>query len=329
MKKLIFLLFFQTIFFGCKPEQKSHPIQFYHWKSNADIGQTEIEYFKELNSNKLYIRLFDVVQKGGRPEPTAVLQNFDSKKLNTAYIPTVYFVNEVFYKLSAAENQKLAENVFELIRNISKNYGFENFDEIQIDCDWTESTRDSYFQFLKELKEISQKNIGSTLRLHQVKFRNKTGIPPADKVYLMCYATSSPIEEIEKNSILDLELLKDYLNDVDRYPLKTDVALPIYSWAIVTNHLGKKKLINGVSASDLDNENYKKLKDGFYRIEADTFLKGIYLNKGFEVKLETISAELLRQTREFLDSKIKSDFEIVYYHLDQMFLKRYTIADLK
>src|SRR5690606_2105981 len=174
------------------------------------------------------------------------------------------------------------------------NYGFENFDEIQIDCDWTESTRDSYFQFLKELKEISQKNIGSTLRLHQVKFRNKTGIPPADKVYLMCYATSSPIEEIEKNSILDLELLKDYLNDVDRYLLKKDVALPIYSWAIVTNHLGKKKLINGVSASDLDNENYKKLKDGFYRIEADTFLKGIYINKGFEVKLETISAELLR-----------------------------------
>ncbi|MFA7616730.1 MAG: hypothetical protein WBF83_05370 [Moheibacter sp.] len=329
MKRFIFLLISQTFFFGCKSEPRAHPIQFYHWKSNADIGQTEVEYFNKLNSNRLYIRLFDVVQKDGRPEPTAMLQNFDSKKLNAAYIPTVYLINEVFYKLSASENQKLAENVFELIQKISKNYGIENFDQIQIDCDWTESTRDSYFQFLKELKEISQKIIGSTLRLHQVKFSNKTGIPPADKVYLMCYATSSPIEEIEKNSILDLDLVKDYLKDIDRYPLKTDVALPIYSWAIVTNHLGKKKLINGVSKSDLDNENYKKLKDGYYRIESDTFLRGIYLNKGFEIKLETIPAELLKQTRNFLDSKIKSDFEIVYYHLDQMFLKRYTIDDLK
>lgn len=329
MKRFVFLLIFQMIFFGCKSDPRTHPIQFYHWKSNAEIGQTEIDYFKKLNSNKLYIRLFDVVQKDGRPAPTAFLQNFDSKKLNAKYIPTVYFINEVFYKLSAAENQKLAENVFELIQKISKNSGFENFDEIQIDCDWTESTRDSYFQFLKELKEISQKKIGSTLRLHQVKFRNKTGIPPVDKVYLMCYATSSPIEEIEKNSILDLDLLKDYLKDIDKYPIKTDVALPIYSWAIVTNHLGKKKLINGVSESDLDNENYKELKDGFYSIEADTFLRGIYLNKGFEIKLETIPAELLKQTGEFLDSKIKSDYEIVYYHLDRMFLERYSIDDLK
>lgn len=329
MKVGFLVTFVFLLITACKPEVKQHSVQFYYWKSKVDIGATEQQYFEELNSEKLYIRFFDVILKDGQPEPTATLRKFDTEKLQTEYIPVIYFINEVFKGISEVEIHNLAENVFNLTEKLAVETGIRDFREIQLDCDWTKSTKDNYFLFLKELKEISEKQVSSTLRLHQVKFKEEEGIPPADKVYLMCYATSSPIEEIEKNSILDLGLLKDYLKNIDKYPLNLDVALPVYSWGIVTNHLGKKKLINGVSEVDLSSEDFKKIRENVYQTQNDVFLRGIYLSKGFEVKLETISPELLRKSREFLDSKIKSEFEIVYYHLDALFLKEYTIQELK
>jgi hypothetical protein len=54
----------------------------------------------------------------------------------------------------------------------------------------------------------------------------------------MCYSTSSPLEKSDKNSILDVNILKSYLSKMEDYPVKKiEVALPIYSWGIITNHL--------------------------------------------------------------------------------------------
>ncbi len=64
----------------------------------------------------------------------------------------------------------------------------------------------------------------------------------------MCYSTSSPLEKSDKNSILDVGTLKSYLSKLEDYPIKKiEVALPVYSWGIVTNHLEKHKLINALS----------------------------------------------------------------------------------
>lgn len=327
-KNSLFLLIL-LLLWSCHSKPRHHSIQFYHWKTIAQIGDVEKSYFEELKSEKLYLRVFDIVKTQGSPTPTAVIQSFDSKSLNAEYIPVVYIINEVFSGMEQNSVKKLAKDSFEMIQQIAEANHFSTYTEIQIDCDWTESTKDAYFQFLTELKTLSHKNISSTLRLHQVKFRNKTGIPPVGKVYLMCYATSSPIEEIEKNSILDLDLLKDYLENINEYPLKFDVALPIYSWAIVTNHVGEKKLINGVSEEDLTTSDFKKLSNGLYEVQEDVFLRGIYLNPEFKIKVETIPISLLKETREFLDSKIKTDFDLVYYHLDGLFLNRYLVDDLK
>ena len=97
------------------------------------------------------------------------------------------------------------------------------------------------------------------MRLHQVKDKQQTGIPKVNKVYLMCYATSSPLDNSNANSILEVNLLKNYLHNLQDYPLKMDIALPIYSWGIVTNHLGKKKLINALEEKDLQNRNFQKV----------------------------------------------------------------------
>jgi hypothetical protein len=55
-----------------------------------------------------------------------------------------------------------------------------------------------------------------------VKDKAQTGVPPVEKVYLMCYSTSSPLENSSKNSILDVVILKNYPCQPGRLSYKKD-----------------------------------------------------------------------------------------------------------
>ncbi|MBQ0152207.1 MAG: hypothetical protein KBS61_04870, partial [Chryseobacterium sp.] len=103
------------------------------------------------------------------------------------------------------------------------------------------------------------------------------------------------------------------------------VALPIYSWGVVTNHLGKHKLINGLSKKDFENPNFKMVSDHEIEIMKDDFYFGYFLNKGFKIKVEEISNNDIKEVIDFLDQKI-NNFPIVYYQLDQKFLQNRDFA---
>lgn len=309
-------------------QQRTHDIDFYYWRSNFKIAPTEQKAVEDLKVKNIYIRLFDVDKKGNQATPVGTIHHFDATQLSVNYIPTVFITNRTFVEMNLEEVLKLTQNVNSLVNSISKSGQLVSFSEIQIDCDWTQSTRQNYFLFLEELKKISGKKISATLRLHQVKFREKEGIPPLDKMVLMCYATENPHDVKEKNSILDLNLAKDYLKNLDQYPIQLDVALPIYSWAIITNHLGKIKLVNSFTIEDLEGQPVKEVGKGLYEVEEDFFIQNIYLSKGFKIKVENISSELLKQTISFLDQKIKKDYSIVYYHLDEKLLRNYHLNTL-
>ena len=136
----------------------------------------------------------------------------------------------------------------------------------------------------------------------------------------MCYSTSSPLEDTHKNSILDVTILENYLAEIDRYTIQNiDIALPIYSWGIITNHLGKHKLINGLSSQDLKNEHFKKISETQAIVQKDGFYFGHFLNKGFQIKIEEISGEQLNQVLSFLNKKI-TNFNVIYYQLDEKFI---------
>jgi hypothetical protein len=111
--------------------------------------------------------------------------------------------------------------------------------------------------------------------------------------------------------------------------LNFDVALPLFSWAVVTNHLGQIKLINNVNRNNLDMTFLRPLTADSYEVIGDFFSHGFYLSKGFTVRLESISPELLREAKDYLNHKIKKEYDIVYYHLDEPFLQQYTIQDLQ
>lgn len=327
MKQNIVYLILTFLLISCR--EKSPEINFYYWKSNVNIGDNEKKYFNELNSKTLYIRVFDIDNAGNGASPKAKLVPFDSQALSANYVPVVFITNRTFSNLSEDAIKSLADNTNKLINESFTANKINNFNEIQIDCDWTGSTREAYFAFLSKLKEISGKRISSTIRLHQIKYKNKTGVPPIDKGYLMCYATENPSEPTDKNTILDLDILKDYLQNVNDYPIPFDIALPLYSWAIVTNHLGRIKLINAVTRDELNTTDFEQKSENMFRVQEDVFFHGMYLNKDFTLKLEEISPDLLKSTKNHLKKHVKKEYSIVYYHLDSQFLTQYSIEDLE
>ncbi len=117
-----------------------------------------------------------------------------------------------------------------------------------------------------------------------------------------------------------MALLKNYLKNINDYPIKDiTVALPIYSWGIVTNHLGKHKLINAINNQSLANGNFKQLGNNEVEVLRDGFYFGFFLNKGFRINVEEISQQQLQQVVDFLNNKI-GNYDIIYYHLDSRFI---------
>lgn len=318
MKALKFLCILLFIF-SCSKKQ-DHPYTFYYWKTKLILNADEKKALDKTTIPYLYTRFFDVDKSGGKFQPVGIITKDKSFKLRQKIVPVIFITNRTFLYIQKEEITFLAQNINDLIHKKISEYRLNTASEIQIDCDWTVGTKDDYFSFLKELKKISGKEITCTLRLHQVKDKLQTGIPPVEKVYLMCYSTSSPLENSDKNSILDVNTLKSYLSNIDDYPLKKiEVALPIYSWGIVTNYLGKHKLINALSEKDLENPNFKKISNHEIEILKDGFYFGNYMNKGFRIKIESISENQLTEVIRFLDKKIPH-YNIIYYQLDSKFV---------
>lgn len=332
MKRLLFfIVMLSFVLVACSP-QRNHDVDFYYWKSKCAIGETERAYFNQLECQRLFVRLFDVAMEGGVAVPVGPIQGFDKDVLpndSATVIPVVFVTNETFY--SYIDDEAVAQLASNVNNGIAHYMGKADikYGEIQIDCDWTERTKDAYFRFLEKLAEQSGCDISCTLRLHQIRDREKTGVPPVKRGSLMCYATSSPMEGDTRNSILDIELLKAYTTNINDYPLDFDVILPIYSWGIVTNHLGQVKLVNGLAEDDLQTPMFEQQDDNLYLVKEDGFVQGLYVNSGFTIKIETITPELLAEAKQYLDRQIDRDFPWVYFHLSQGFLNRFTLEDLK
>jgi len=315
----ILLLLFSFLITSCN-KKENHSYGFYYWKTKLALNDTEKKTLNQATLPYLYTRFFDVDKIGNKFQPVGIITKDKSFETQKKIVPTVFITNRTFLYIKKDEITFLAKSVHDLIQKKASEYHLTTHNEIQIDCDWTVGTRDDYFKFLKELKKISGKEITCTLRLHQVKDKNQTGIPPVEKVYLMCYSTSSPLENSDKNSILDVNILKAYLSKIDEYPIKKiEVALPIYSWGIITNHLEKHKLINALSKKDLENPDFKRISENEAEVQKNGFYFGHYFNKGFMIKIEEISDDQLKEVIQFLENKILN-FNIIYYQLDSKFV---------
>ena len=201
----------------------------------------------------------------------------------------------------------------------------ERINEIQIDCDWTESSRDQYFEFLKALKKAAGDiQVSVTLRLYPFRYPEKAGVPPADKAVLMCYNMGDLKEQSVTNSILDKDVLESYLKPAKEYPLQLDVALPAFNWAVKYRHgqfiglIRSSAEISAVAGASKATDKSSQLRT----VTADTVIGNYFYRYGDIVKIENPDAASLGNAagliKQLLPGKINRIvfFDASSYHLN-------------
>ncbi|MBL7814010.1 MAG: hypothetical protein JNL70_03310 [Saprospiraceae bacterium] len=303
---------------------------FYHWKSL--VNPVDLQQAK---TDKLYVRLFDVDwnETTQFPEPLADVQRFSAFSKFKQVTPVVFLTNKTFEKLSESQLDRFVQQLFQKIcRDTEGCYS----EEIQFDCDWTETTRDRYFAFLQRIKGVFfEKKISATIRLHQIKFMEKTGVPPVDRGMLMAYNMGDLDNLKTENSILSVETLKQYVQKLGQYPVKLDVALPLFSWGVVFRDGAATKLLNNLSQNDIlqtpqYDSCFQKIADNRFVLLKNQYLKGLYLYKNDEIRIEDAPLSILTETAQILSQNINNqELTVAFYHLDSATLQKYRYEDLE
>ncbi|MCG9791056.1 hypothetical protein [Flavobacterium algicola] len=319
MKKVFLIGFVLSLILSCK--EKSQPVKvspaFYFWKSNSGLGETESKHLKDLNVHKLYVKLFEVDYndvQGNFPYEKNKLSSYELRDLDSVkIIPTIFIRNGIFQYNDEKKLDKLADDIVFLIDKYHKDdYGdkevlFE-YDEIQIDCDWTKTTKDKYFYLLKKIKSLSGKKLSCTLRLYPYKYPDIMGVPPVDRAMLMCYNLIKPLSEKGKNSILDIEELKKYLNHKTEYQLPLDVALPVFYWSQLYQN---NQFVSLLQLTTKEVQSFaKNVKPLWYEVQNDTTINySTYLKAGDQIKSEEISTTQLQEAIAVIKENVVFDGE--------------------
>lgn len=203
-----------------------------------------------------------------------------------------------------------------------------NIKDIQIDCDWTASTRDKYFEFLKLFKKLTPGyQVTCTVRLWQYKNTDLAGVPPVDGGMLMCYNFQNPADYKINNSIADIPTLKTYLG-AKKYPLHLDLALPVFAWGVLFHNQACKGLVRNALEQDyIDNaKTFEPLDNHRYRFKRDTVIGDAYMRIGDEVRLETVSPSVLSDMANLLQRELQLDHSrIALFSWDAPQLKQYGV----
>lgn len=349
MQRLFFIV--SILFFSCKKTPTNIDINFYHWKSSFTVDKNTLQRIANLDCKKIYLRIFDVDfdENQDFPQPVGTLNLQKSDITNLPFkpyqmVPTIFITNRTFLKIHENQIDTLTNLIYQKVLTYSN--ALTEGEEVtakmwQFDCDWTNTTRKKYFLFLKKIQSLQQKNdirISITIRLHQLKFFEREGVPPVSEGTLMAYNVGDLANLEGENSILSLPKLQSFLPKKKNYPLPLEIALPIFSWGVVLRDGQAILLIHGLAENDFLHPSVtarflakKENETQIFVCQENTYFKNHYLYKNDEIRLETITPEILEKSAEYLAQKLPSNpnRSIIFYHLDSIHLQRYSDETFK
>lgn len=330
-KFFLFLLILTSCY--SKTEIKKKRLGFYYWNTVYKSTTAQTNYLKETKADLLYVRLFDVdtilTSKGIEAAPISILRLHDSLPRQIEIVPVIFFTRQAIKSIKNMDS--FVSKLSHLVYMLSVHYKF-TYSEIQWDFDWTPSTKAIYFDLLKHLKqqpEFKNKKFSATIRLHQVKFISNSGIPPVDKGLLMCYNMGNLKSYHTENSIINLKTMKEYLGNLDTYPLNLDIALPLFSWIL---HFRNKSFMGIVRVNDslLKHTNLIHTSSTMYRVQSDFRHEGYSFLKDDDLRFEAVDMELLQNSIHFLRRKNNSDtLSILFFNLDDQIISNYPSHELQ
>ena len=298
------------------------------------------------------------------PLPVATIRDIRLNESNPEITPSVFITNEVVLKSDKKQLDSLAIQITKRIQQIGnkmneikaesiaykivypQNYNNKkdfkqlnydsvksvelaklkvDFKEILLDCDWSEKSKENYFYLLQKIKkEIPTSNLTATIRLWQYKYAEKSGIPPVDKGLLMCYNVSKPEDFQTKNSIGTSDELAQYITH-NQYKLKLDIALPLYSWAVVFRGNKFKGILSDYEQLINDTIKLKKSTSDKYILQDDILIGQTYLRNGDEIRIEKISDDELDKMISIIKDKIQIDNQtrVTFFSFDKKYINDY------
>lgn len=215
----------------CKSDSQRYN-SIYHWRTTFDVDSTEVAFIKQHNISRIYLRMFDVALEqnlDGISEivPIATTKFVSEIPAGVEVVPVTYITLDALKQMSGEEEDYAMLIVERLLAMASYNK-CGTIKEMQLDCDWTKSTKGSYDRLCSLVKSrLEQEGIklSATIRLHQL----QETPPPVDCGVLMLYNTGALKNPKTHNSILSIDDVKPYLK-VKKYPLPLDYAFPTFEW---------------------------------------------------------------------------------------------------
>jgi hypothetical protein len=291
----------------------------YHWKTTFDLSEEDTEFMALHNIDRLYVRMFDVgVERNESNDSLEVVPlgttRFCSKIPDGySFIPTVFITQDALKAYNKREFE-LASLIVRRVNAMSSWNELGSFDEMQYDCDWTASTRESFERLCESTKRLLQDEkviLSGTIRLHQL----EEATYPFDRGVLMIYNTGSFVNPNTTNSILDYDDVSKYLSSEQRIGkfikarknncVKIDIAYPTFSWGVLfDNNKQFKRLIKDIGG-------YSPAKDEQIRIEKSDYKE-------------------INRVKSLVDSVLAPAINgNIIYHLDSNNLKNYSREEIE
>jgi hypothetical protein len=306
---------------------------FYYWRTTFRLAPAEHRALAELGVSRLYVRAFDVEWSAAESAPSMIgkIVPADGARVPAGIeiVPVVFLRDEVL-RHAEQGGAALAAAVWAEVRRRMQLLGAEPH-ELQLDCDWTDTTRDAFFELLARLRAASKLPLGATIRLHQIKYRERTGVPPVERGMLMFYNMGRFSADPGARAIFDPESAARYLARVPEYPLPLDVALPIWSWTV---HLRDDRVEGLLQSTDPDElaalPFLTRAAPDRYVAAQSAFLHGTLIREGDVLKIEvTGPAEALAAARQIAPHLAPSQGRTVsLFDLSERNLARHAPATL-
>ena len=311
MKKYLYLL---LVLLGACSYKDTPPEQaLYCWKTQVQFSAEEADFVKNNRIERLYIRYCDVGLRDNAPVPIAPVDIDTLSLQGKTVIPVVYLKNEIFTPELTESNptyiSTLAHKLGDYIEQINRYYRLR-VSEVQFDCDWSLSTKQAYFSMLEAFKKEFPYQLSATIRLHQVKYREETGVPPVDYGVLMYY-NMGRISATGANSIYDRSTALRYLGKLREYPLPLDIALPMFAWGVHSADGQVLNLVGGLTHAQAQAISTLVPIDAsdIYKVAEQTYYKGRVWQAGDLIKIEEVSdaqrKEMLADLREYSSQPIR------------------------
>ncbi len=283
----------------------------------------------------MYVRLFDVDIDPHLHQPIPVAPVQWPREMDTAIdpVPVVFITQHTLTVLHQPGIVKLATEISSFAHGLCASAGVEP-KELQIDCDWTAGTKETYFRLLNEIRKqpwLKGKKLSCTIRMHQVKFIAGSGVPPVDRGLLMCYSMGNLKQPGMRNSILDVREAKEYLDNLKAYSLPLDIALPLYRWCVWFREEKFKGIMHDVTPDMVaGNKLFARKIGNVYACTADTIWKGYELHARDEIRTEEVSIDELMAISTYTSQQLnQKDINVLLFSCDSITLSKYSVDDLE